>query len=148
MKKQKTEREFLRHDFEAACNAYLKEFCRKHGYDFESARGCWVGGDTGGFTNVGDLFVNLADIRTDIDRDAPVDEFLKWYDHTLTLHALSTNLYQLPQISYEAWLQGAPRLTDESLAYLEKEAQEVYEAEERTKEARARFEDILRNTKC
>ncbi len=147
MKKQKTERDFLRHDFEAACNAYLKEFCRKHEYDYEDAKKCWVAEDTGGITMIGDLFVNLTDIRTDIDRDAPVDEFLKWYDHTKTLRFLSTDNYQLPQINYKAWLRGAPRLTDESLAYLEKRAEEVREAEERTREARARFEDVLRTTK-
>lgn len=111
--------------FEAVANEYLRLFCEKHGYDFEDARDCWVGDRVGEITEVGDRFVDLRDIRTDIDRDAPVGEFEAWNDYCLRLGYIS------PEIAcpnYEHWLMGAPRKSEEQIAELEELHRHVEQA--------------------
>ncbi|MEZ3441568.1 hypothetical protein [Alistipes sp.] len=117
----------LRADFEAAANAYLAAFCKKHGYDFEDARQSWVGGRVGEITEVADLFIDLRDIRTDIDHDAPKDEFVKWYDYCLRLSMIDHEIL-IP--NYEHWLMGCPRKSEEEIAKLERLARNVKEARE------------------
>ena len=77
----KLTREELRLSYNAVCNAYLAAFCEKHGYDYEPD--AWVGDDPGGIAEVGDLFVSMADMLTDIDRDAPKEEYIKYYDYCM-----------------------------------------------------------------
>lgn len=42
------DRELLRKNYEDACNAYLRAFCQKHGYDEDDAVNSWAAGDVGG----------------------------------------------------------------------------------------------------
>lgn len=99
----------LKSDYEKACNAYLKAFCKKHGYDYEDAARSWVGGDVGGITECADYIVRMDDIITDIDRDAPEDEFVKYYDYCLRVGEcrLRQNQYsQLPQLACRVLANG------------------------------------------
>lgn len=112
----------LKQNFENACNAYLKAFCEKHGYDYEDAHDSWAAGDVGGVVICGDQFVSLATIRTDIDMDAPEEEFLKWYDYITEL-----GFYNLPTMNYEHWLKGAPRIPQESIDNIKARKQELDE---------------------
>ena len=82
----------LKSDYEKACNAYLQAFCEKHGYDYEDATRSWVGGDVGGITECADYIVGMDDIITDIDRDAPEDEFVKYYDYCLRVEELQRDI--------------------------------------------------------
>jgi hypothetical protein len=123
----------LKQNYENACNAYLLAFTAKHGYDFEPD--CWVGNDVGGIAMVGDLFVNLTDIRDDIDRDAPEQEFLKWYDYCLELHDLSTKNYPIPTPNYKSWLMGCPRKSVEEIQELEAMCQRVRDAKQALEDA-------------
>ena len=55
-------RKTLKQNYENACIAYIQAFCDKHGYDCD-------------YTDIdliciGDLFVDMVTIRTDIDMDA------------------------------------------------------------------------------
>lgn len=124
-----TDRLKLKSDFEAACNAYLKAFCEKHGYDYGDARESWVAGDVGDVVLCGDQYVSLDTIRTDIDMDAPEEEFLKWYDY-----AAEVGFYNLPSMNFGHWLRGAPRIPRESIDSIKARRQElddlVKEAEE------------------
>ena len=95
-------REELRLNYNAACNAYLAAFCEKHGYDYEPA--AWTGNDPGGIAEVGDLFVSMADILTDIDRDAPEEEYVKYYDYCLRVGSIANGELQTP--NYDSWLRG------------------------------------------
>ena len=45
----------------------------------------------------------MVTIRIDIDRDAPVDEWIEWYDYTLRLGMLDA-----PYPNYDSWLRGCP----------------------------------------
>lgn len=96
----------LRENYNDACNAYLKVFCAKHDYSFE--KDMWVGNEPGTVAACGDEFFNMATIKTDIDKDAPEEELLKWYDYTL-----DADEFHLPVPNYDHWLMGCPRTDKE-----------------------------------
>lgn len=125
--------------YQNACNDYLKAFCKKHGYDFADARESWVAGEVGTITCVADYFVSMEDIRTDIDHNAPEEEFVRWYDYTLRLHTLGATA-----MNYKHWLMGAPRKTEAEIAYLEARHQKVLDVERRAVEARQALEDAIK----
>lgn len=110
----------LKQNFENACNAYLKAFCEKHGYDYEDAHDSWAAGDVGGVVLCGDQCVSIDTIRTDIDMDAPEEELLKWYDYVTEV-----GFYNLPSMNFENWLKGAPRIPRESIENIKARKQEL-----------------------
>ena len=118
-------REELRLNYNAACNAYLAAFCEKHGYDYDPYM--WVGSDPGGIVAVGDLFVSMQDILTDIDRDAPKEEYIKYYDYCLRVSSIANGELKTP--NYDSWLQGCPRLNKEQIAQMEKLQRDICDAE-------------------
>lgn len=46
------DRELLRKNYEDACNAYLRAFCQKHGYDEDDAVNSWETAFANGMTTV------------------------------------------------------------------------------------------------
>lgn len=71
IKMNKATRDLLRKNYEDACNAYADAFCEKHGY-YKLSEGndtFWTGNDVGGILACGDEFVDMATIRTDIERE-------------------------------------------------------------------------------
>lgn len=113
--KMKLTREELRLSYNAVCNAYLAAFCEKHGYDYEPD--AWVGNDPGGIAEVGDLFVSMADMLTDIDRDAPKEEYVKYYDYCMRVKSIAGGKLETP--NYGSWLRGCPRMNEEQISRLE-----------------------------
>lgn len=106
----------LKSAYEAACDAYANEFCKRHQFPTidDNDYTYWVAQDHGSILAIGDsYFVDMATIRTDIDEDAPVEEFAKWYEHDLSCHDLN-----LPTLNFHSWLHGAPRVTQEKIEYL------------------------------
>lgn len=118
-------REELRLSYNSACNAYLAAFCEKHGYDYEPD--AWVGDDPGGIAEVGDLFVSMADMLTDIDRDAPEEEYIKYYDYCMRFGGICDGKLNTP--NYDSWLRGCPRMDEEQIARLEELQRDVRSAE-------------------
>lgn len=126
------ERAKIKMNYEFACNEYLRLFCEKHEYDYEDAHKSWAVGDVGGIAEVGDLFLNMTDIRTDIDMDAPEREIVRWYDYCLRLHTIDSTI---PTPNYENWLRGCPRKSEEEIVRLEEIHQRVMKAEQALKDA-------------
>lgn len=104
-------KEKLKKDYENACNAYLKAFCEKHEfYGLDNPETYWIGDQVGEIANCGDFTFDMATIVTDIDKDAPEEELLKWYDYmvfTADLGITTPNFY--------SWLLGCPRLSRQQL---------------------------------
>lgn len=121
----------IKQAFETACNAYLKAFCEKHGYDYEDAVQSWIG-EVGEITNVGDCFIDLRTIRVDIDLNAPKEEFLKWYDYGLRLHYINP---ELPSMNFENWIKGCPRHNEEWFTEMERLRKQVEVAEQMLRNA-------------
>lgn len=83
----------------------------------------WVGNDPGGIAEVGDLFVSMADMLTDIDRDAPEEEYIKYYDYCLRVGSIANGELETP--NYDSWLRGCPRMDEEQLRRLEELQRDV-----------------------
>lgn len=121
----------LKENFEKAANAYLKAFCEKQDFDYEDAKESWAAGDVGGAVCCGDFYFSLDDIRTDMDKDAPAGEIIKWYDYYNEMAVLN-----LPLMNYRSWLNGAPRVNRDlvdmtrnlmsEIASLQEEAKNLY----------------------
>ena len=124
-------REKLKEDYEYACNGYLLEFCIKHEFDFEEVPDCWVGCDVGTVAQVADYFVSMETMRTDIDDDAPKEQFMKWYDYCLRLSSLG--VAGMP--NFRNWLKGCPIRSEEDIAELERLQAKVMEAKQLLEDA-------------
>ena len=118
-------KELVKRKYEDACNDYLKLFCEKHGFDYDDAVNSWVAGEAGGVCALGDYFVSFEDMKTDIDNDAPKDEYWLYYDYSLEAHELGFNCPNYPN-----WLRGCPRLSEEQMKSLRDAKNRVYEAQE------------------
>lgn len=100
--------------FVKGCNEYLRLFCEKHDFDYEEAKDSWVANCVGDVTCVGDIFVGMQTIITDIEMDAPEEEFIKWYDYNLVAHEFG---FTTP--NFESWLRGCPRVSEETFKKLQ-----------------------------
>lgn len=107
-------KEKAREYFVKGCNEYLRLFCEKHDFDYEEAKDSWVANCVGDVTCVGDIFVGMQTIITDIEMDAPEDEFIKWYDYNLVAHEFGFNTP-----NFESWLRGCPRVSEETFKKLQ-----------------------------
>ena len=81
----------------------------------------------GGIAEVGDLFVSMADMLTDIDRDAPKEEYIKYYDYCMRVGGICDGKLNTP--NYDSWLRGCPRMDEEQIARLEELQRDVRSAE-------------------
>ena len=94
------------------CNEYLRKFCEKHEFDYETAY--WVGDDPGTIACVADIFVGMDEMRYDIDNNVPEDKFLKWYDYSLDVYNIESDYHEKQDIksfihiNYPSFCKGAP----------------------------------------
>ena len=107
-------KEKAREYFVKGCNEYLRLFCEKHDFDYEEAKESWVANCVGDVTCVGDIFVGMQTIITDIEMDAPEEEFIKWYDYNLV-----ANEFGFTTPNFESWLKGCPRVSEETFKKLQ-----------------------------
>ena len=115
--------------FVNGCNEYLRLFCEKHDFDYEEAKDSWVANCVGDVTCVGDIFVGMQTIITDIEMDAPEEEFLKWYDYNLV-----ANEFGFTTPNFDHWLRGCPRVPQESFNKLEALKKDLEDAIKEEKE--------------
>ena len=124
-KKKKT----LQSVYKTACDNYLEAFAEKHGFDPSDCE--WVANQPGGVAMVGDYYVDMQTILTDIDKDAPEEAWLGWYDYQLEVQML-----ELPkQCNFRSWIHGCPRYSEETLARFRALHNEVERAKRRLMEA-------------
>lgn len=107
--------------YAAVCNKYLEAFVRKHGFDPSDCG--WGSNAPGTIATLGDYFADMQTIITDIDRDAPEEEWLRWYDYSLDCNDIG-----LTACNYDSWLRGCPRHSEESLSRLRQLQQGVMKA--------------------
>lgn len=107
-------KQLARAHFIKGCNEYLRLFCEKHDYDYEDAKDSWVANCVGDVTCVGDIYVGMQTIITDIEMDAPEEEFIKWYDYNLV-----ANEFGFATPNFDSWLRGCPRVSDEAFKKLQ-----------------------------
>lgn len=121
----KLTREKLKLNYNAACSAYLAAFCKKHDCVYDPA--AWINNCPGGIAEVGYLLVSMDDMMTDIDRDAPKEEYVKYYDYCMRVKSLAGGKLATP--NYDNWLRGCPRISEGQIARLEELNRDVWGAE-------------------
>lgn len=62
--------------YEAICNDYIQEFCKKQGLYFED----WVGDSVGEIANISSYYFYFSDIKYDIDTNQPAGQIIDWMD--------------------------------------------------------------------
>lgn len=122
-------KEHARAMFNLGCMEYLRLFCEKHGYDYEDAKDAWIGNEVGGVVCIGDYFTDMDVIITDIEMDAPEDEFIKWYDYSLVANEFGLNVP-----NFQSWVKGCPRTSEETIERLRKLKQDLNDCIKREKE--------------
>lgn len=110
--------ENLKDDFAIIASRYIKAFIAKHEVSFEG----WVGDRIGEVAELGEMFLDFADIRFDIDERLPVGTLEEWWSYTYDLAML-----ECPKtINYRSWCMGAPKpYTQEQLNAIRKAHNEV-----------------------
>lgn len=126
------DKNFLKKRYDNACNAYLKAFCDKHELDYEDAKDSWVANDVGSICMLGDFFVPLSDMMTDINNDAPKEEYWKYYTYLMDSQELGFNCP-----NYASWLRGCPRISEE-------QKKSIRKAKNRAKWAKEELERIIK----
>lgn len=131
----------LKSQWKEICDEYLQEFCDRHEYDIADA--FWVGNDAGGIVGICDMYIDMDNIRYDVDNQVPIDKFEKWYTANLDLAMLQIN--GCP--TYPNYCMGAP------MPYTGEQIQELYElqaeldvAERGYNDAYKKFSDKLGET--
>lgn len=82
----------------------------------------------------------MADMLTDIDRDAPEEEYIKYYDYCMLVGAIANGELEIP--NYDSWLRGCPRLDEEQIARLEELQRDIRDAELHLRVAIERLNNI------
>lgn len=122
-------KEHARAMYNLGCIEYLRLFCEKHEFGYEDVEDAWVGNEVGGVACVGDYFVDMGVIITDIEMDAPEDEFIKWYDYSLVANEFGLNVP-----NFKSWVKGCPRTSEETIERLRKLKQDLNDCIKREKE--------------
>lgn len=112
----------LQSAYRKACDDYLAAFAEKHEFSMHDCS--WVADQPGGIASIGDYFVNMQEIITDIDTDTPADKWLEYYDYSLECHELG-----LSCCNYQSWLKGCPTHLPEEMEKLRALQRNVSEAE-------------------
>ena len=125
----------LKQTWKKVCNIYLQEFCRRHGYSYETDM--WVANNPGTIACVCDMFVSMEDIRYDVDNCIDIDCFEAWYWKSVDVYSLTKQKY----MNYSSFCQGAPD------PWTEERLNNIREAQKRVFEAQENFEKVLAEIK-
>lgn len=109
----------LKNQFDNIANEYARMFIEKQTpeedakeFGFDPIE--WVGDEPGDILYLWGYFIGYKDTRTDIDQNAPTGEIFNYYDYIERRSYLNLR----PDITYQNWLRGAPRMSDQELNHL------------------------------
>jgi hypothetical protein len=114
-------KEELKTNYERACNNYLKAFCEKHEFDFDTNE--WIAGRAGEVVQIADYYVDMATIIDDIELDAPESAFLKWYDYCTEMRFLGAETTP----NFRSWIRGCPRKSEAEIVKMKAAQQRIEE---------------------
>lgn len=114
--KMNIDKKSLKEDYETSCYNYLIALLDAWGYDAEktSINGWWVGDDIGGVFCLNDnTFINMEEIIYCVDND--IDE--ETYDDYCNYN-LKCAEYGFNQMNLKSFINGAPRIDNETFSRL------------------------------
>lgn len=74
---ERTMKKTLQQKYEDVCNEYVKEFCKKQGFNYTDLS--WIANQIGGVVEIDDLYFNFHDIVWDINSKQPKHQIIDWY---------------------------------------------------------------------
>jgi len=92
----------LKTNYIKACNAYLKEFCKKYSFDYNS--NCWIGNQVGGVVQIADYFFSMKDIIYCINENLNWGDISNWYDYNI-----EAGTYGFSGLKLSSWIKNSPR---------------------------------------
>lgn len=105
-------------DYYTSCNELVKEFCKKHDFDFDDV--FWIAEEVGTIFSVSDYYIDMQTAIYDLCLDADEGEFMKWYDYCLNVQILDKNI---PNLNFKSWVKGCPRISEDELQKLRDDVQ-------------------------
>ena len=122
----------LQQQWQEVCNDYLRAFCKRHEYAYDPKDWIGIGAENiGTIVEVNDMYINMDDLRYDVDNNVPADKFAKWYDKQLELHELGIEVW----LNYPNYCKGAPdEWTEERMEELRAANQRLWEMKEQLEE--------------
>ena len=85
------------------CSEYVRAFIEKHELDTLNYEDYWINNDPGTIICLNDMYIDMENLRYDIDNDIPKDKFEEWY--WTSVDRAENNLQY---INYPAFCKGAP----------------------------------------
>jgi hypothetical protein len=111
--------EKLKLDYEKVASQYVKALENM----WEISEGYWVGNEVGGlycFNDTGAL--NYGDLVFIVNNSVPFETYLEWEDYNT-----KANDFGFSYINLKSWIQGCPRVPEETFNRLYKMKQELME---------------------
>lgn len=102
----------MRAAWDGICEAYLRVFCERHGYDFGEA--FWESGDPGTVAVVDGMRVGMDVIRYDVDNRVPAGFFGAWHEYESEICGMEEafrgfkDFRELDHLGYRDFCEGVP----------------------------------------
>ena len=120
----------MKKEWRNICDEYLKAFCDKHGFRVEDAY--WIGDDPGTMAHIADYYIDMDDLRYDIDNDIEEGVFFEWYDFDDEIRELEQGLRayehisELKHIGYQRYcISGIFPYTEEEIEGIRKRVKRI-----------------------
>ena len=126
-------KENIKKAYTMACNDYLYKLLENWGLyeDGDTNFGWWVGDEVGGvFCCEDDTFIDMNDIVYCVDNDVDYETYTDYIDYISKCHE-----YGFDKLNLNAYVKGAPRVSDEQFERLDNIKQELFDS----------IEDIKKN---
>lgn len=100
--------ETLKKNFELTANGYVKMLCKK--WHLEESYGFWVNNEVGDLWCYGDNYaISYETIRIIINQDIKFSDYIEWHDYCEW-----ATQYNQTSPNFKSWLNGCPRLSEDT----------------------------------
>ena len=113
------QKEKLKTDYEKACNNYVAALFTM--WDYKPTFDCfWIGDDVGGVYAMGDIYLNMDEIRYIIDNEIGMETVWDWQDYIVRCTSIG-----LEDMTLKSWCENAPRYSESTIKNLEEKTKEL-----------------------
>jgi hypothetical protein len=119
----------LKKEFEEICDKYILALSDLWEMDMDEydISQCWIAGNRGDVSEIGDLFISFEEVRYIVDNRIYREKYLEYYDYSYRIHCLEL---QRGAMNIYSWFKGAPRISSEELSELEARKQALLDMQE------------------
>ena len=118
------------------CREYVRAFIEKHELDTLNYEDYWINNDPGTIICLNDMYIDMENLRYDIDNDIPKDKFEEWY-----WTSVDRAENGLQYLDYPAFCKGAPDPIPPD------QLEEIKKLRKKVEQARQALEDSIKDYK-